>query len=197
MCQQVIKKKRWDQRRRHCSCSTCAPAVSQAGIGAKEPSTATARHLAGHLDSSGFIRHLARHDVLKCSRRLHQVICSSSWEKDLPIRAEAKQNAEKPPRAKALNIFKRHLLVLFTTAICLVPLFPLFNSPLFCLFGTVSPHVTTVVPCCGPHPPKGPKNAGAGGADGAKGLGSRLQNGIQNKIPGLVNIQKTMENHHF
>ena len=63
MCQQVIKKKRWDQRRRHCSCSTCAPAVSQAGIGAKEPSTATARHLAGHLDSSGFIRHLARHDL--------------------------------------------------------------------------------------------------------------------------------------
>ena len=50
---------------------------------------------------------------------------------------------------------------------------PLFKKIVSCVLD-LSPHVTTVVPCCGPHPPKGPKNAGAGGADGVEGLGSRF-----------------------
>ena len=55
------------------------------------------------LGVSGFIGiHSDWHDVLTCSRRLHQVICSSSWEAKRFARAETKQNA-KPPRAKALN----------------------------------------------------------------------------------------------
>ena len=139
MCQQVIKKNRQDQQRRHCSCSTCTPAVSQAGIGAKEPSTMRPQQdiwlgIWIHWESLGVSCIMSSSAQDHASTR--QFAQAPGKQTDLPIRAETKQNAEKP-RAKATNDICWYCSQQLRFQHGAVSV-PLFNRPLFCLFHAVA-----------------------------------------------------------